>query len=294
MSTSDPRVERAARQARAAKSPGTALVIALLGVVHIVVWVVAGFGMGSILDIFRLMTLNQVGNWTSDLDSVDSQFLAVGAICIGSFVGVFLTGRLGRAGLGGAALIIPFCTALFGIAIGLVLFIPNWSAPDAIGEKVAFIDGGDPEPWQSDAWAAYYLPYWLPATVGVVFLLAVVAALAAMRATRRSLSRMTDIEARGTRVPGVVTEAIATGTEIQGSPRIQFTTRFTDTAGTDRWVTKRATFPRAATPRAGDPAVVWFDPLAPNDETKIMVGLGPEAAQLAGRPTVLPRTDLRG
>ncbi|SKA84711.1 hypothetical protein SAMN06295879_0644 [Agreia bicolorata] len=294
MSTSDPRVERAERQAAAAKRPGTTIVIVLLGAAHLAVWMVAGFGIGTILDTFRLMTVNQVGNWNSGFDAVDSQFLAVGAICIGSFLGVFFTGRLGRAGLGGAALIVPFCTGLLGIAIGLLLFIPNWSPPDAIGEKVAFIDGGDTEPWQSDAWVAYYLPYWLPAAFGVLLLLAVVATLAAIRATHRSLVRMKDIESRGTRVPGVVTEAIATGTEIQGMPRIQFTARFRDTAGTNRWVTKKATFPRAATPRAGDPAVVWFDPLAPHDETKIMVGLGPEAAQHAGQSAVLPRTDLRG
>jgi hypothetical protein len=294
MSTSDPRTDRAERQAAAVKRPGTTIVIVLLGVIHVALWVVAGFGIGTILDIFRLMTVNQVGGWTSGFDSVDSQFLAVGAICIGSVIGVFFTGRLGRAGLGGAALIIPFCTGLLGIAIGLLLFIPIWSPPDAIGEKVAFIDGGEPEPWQSDAWVAYYLPYWLPAAFGVLLLLAVGAALAAIRATRRSLRRMTDIEATGTRVAGVVTEAIATGIEIQGMPRIQFTARFRDSAGTDRWVTKKAVFPRASTPRAGDPAVVWFDAHAPHDESKIMVGLGPEAAQLPGSATVLPRADQRG
>ena len=293
MSTSDPRVDRAERQARAAARPGTALLLVLLGAVHAAVWVAAGFGIGILLDTFRLMTVNQVGGWSSGFDGADSQLLGVGAIFVGSVLGVFLTGRLGRVGLG-AAMIIPFCTAFLGIALGLVLFIPSWTEPDAIGEKVAFIDGGDTEPWQSDAWIAYYLPYWLPAVFGVLLLLAVAAALAATRATRRRLGRMQDIEAHGTRVPGVVTEAIATGTEIQGMPRIQFTARFRDAAGADRWVTKKAVFPRASTPRAGDPAVVWFDARAPHDESKIMVGLGPEAAQPTGSATVLPRADQRG
>jgi hypothetical protein len=105
---------------------------------------------------------------------------------------------------------------------------------------------------------------------------------------------MQTIEAAGTRVLGVVTEAIATGVEIQGMPRIQFTTKFRDTAGTERWVTKKATFPRASTPRAGDPALVWFDALKPHDENSIMVGLGPEAIQVAGSTGVLPSTDSRG
>lgn len=293
MSTSDPRVERAERQARAASRPGTVIALVLTAAAHTILWIVAGYGIGILLDTFRLMTVNQVGHWTSGFDGTPSQLLGIGAIAVGSVLGVYFTGRLGRVGLG-AAMIIPFCTGFLGIALGLVLFIPSWSAPDLIGEKIAFIDGGAPEPWQTDAWVAYYLPFWLPAVVGILFLLSAFAVLCAGRSTRRRRGRMLDIETRGTRVPGVVTEAIATGTEIQGMPRIQFTTRFVDAAGAQRWVTKKSTFPRASAPRAGDPAVVWFDPLAPHDETKIMVGLGPDAAQLAQSSEVLPSVDPRG
>jgi hypothetical protein len=293
MSTSDPRVERAERQARAASRPGAVIALLLTGAAHTALWAAAGYGIGILLDTFRLMTVNQVGGWSSDLDGTTSQLLGIGAIAIGSVLGVFFTGRLGRFGLG-AAMIIPFCTGLLGIALGLVLFIPSWSAPAAVGEKLAFTDGGAPEPWQTDAWVAYYLPFWLPGLFGILFLLATFAAVAATRSTRRKRGRMQDIETRGTRVAGVVSEAIATGTEIQGMPRIQFTTRFTDTTGTERWVTKKATFPRASTPRAGDPAVVWFEAAAPHDETKIMVGLGPDAAQLAQPSDVLPSVHPRG
>ncbi|MDN4639618.1 hypothetical protein QCD70_05110 [Agreia sp. PsM10] len=183
MSTSDPRVDRAERQARAAARPGNTLLLVLLGAVHAAVWVAAGFGVGILLDTVRLMTVNQVGGWSSGFDGATSQLLGVGAIGLGSVLGVFLTGRLGRLGLG-AAMIIPFCTAFLGIALGLVLFIPSWTEPDAVGEKVAFIDGGDREPWQSDAWIAYYLPFWLPAVFGVLLLLAIAAALAATRPAR--------------------------------------------------------------------------------------------------------------
>jgi hypothetical protein len=293
MSTSDPRVERIERQARAAHSPGALITLLITGAAHTAIWIAAGYGIGILLDTFRLMSVNQVGNWTSALDGTSSQLLGIGAIAVGSVLGVFFTGRLGRFGLGWA-MIVPFCTAFLGIALGLVLFIPNWTAADLVGEKVPFIDGGEPEPWQSDAWVAYYLPFWLPAVVGVVFVLSVLGAVAVSRSTRRRSDRMRDIEARGTRVPGLVSEAIATGTEIQGMPRIRFTTRFRDTAGTERWVTKTATFPRASTPRAGDPAVVWFDPAEPHNETKIMVGLGPDAGQLTATDQMLPTAYPRG
>ena len=70
--------------------------------------------------------------------------------------------------------------------------------------------------------------------------------------------------------------------EILGQPRIRFTATFTDSAGVQRWVTKTGLFPPAGVPRAGDPAVVWFDPLNPGDETSIIVGVGQDAAAEAG------------
>jgi hypothetical protein len=202
MSTSDPRVERIERQARAAHSPGALITLLITGAAHTAIWIAAGYGIGILLDTFRLMSVNQVGNWTSALDGTSSQLLGIGAIAVGSVLGVFFTGRLGRFGLG-SAMIVPFCTAFLGIALGLVLFIPNWTAADLVGEKVPFIDAGEPEPWQSDAWVAYYLPFWLPAVVGVVFVLSVLGAVAVSRSTRRRSDRMRDIEARGTRVSGL-------------------------------------------------------------------------------------------
>jgi hypothetical protein len=280
MSTYDPRQVRAERQAREAKSPGNFIALLAIGAVHCALWLAAGFGLGILLDSFRLMTVNQVGGWSSDFDNSPGQLLGIGAIAVGAVLGVYFTRRLSRFGLG-ASMLIPFCTGLFGITLGLVLFIPSWSPPESVGEKTPFLEGREAEAWQSDSWIAYYLPYWLPALFGILFLLVAVVAARAIVLARRNGARMQDLASRGTKVQGTVTEAIATGTEIQGMPRIQFTAKFRDSAGTERWVTKKGNFPPAAMPRAGDTVVVWFDPLSPGDEKKIMVGFGPEATELA-------------
>jgi type IV secretory pathway TrbD component len=280
MSTYDPRQVRAERQAREAKSPGNFIALLAIGAVHCALWLTAGFGLGILLDSFRLMTVNQVGAWSSEFDNSPSQLLGIGAIAVGAVLGVYFTRRLSRFGLG-ASMLIPFCTGLFGITLGLVLFIPSWSPPESVGEKTAFTEGGQTVPWQSDSWTAYYVPYWLPALFGILFLLVAIATIRASIVAHRKNDRMQDLASRGTKVQGMVTEAIATGTEIQGMPRIQFTAKFRDSAGTERWVTKKSTFPPAATPRAGDAVVVWFNALAPADEKQIMVGFGPEATEVA-------------
>jgi hypothetical protein len=110
MSTSDPRVERIERQARAAHSPGALITLLITGAAHTAIWIAAGYGIGILLDTFRLMSVNQVGHWTSAHDGTSSQLLGIGAIAVGSVLGVFFTGRLGHFGLG-SAMIVPFCTA---------------------------------------------------------------------------------------------------------------------------------------------------------------------------------------
>jgi hypothetical protein len=291
MSTVDPRVVRAEREARAAKSPGSVVAAVIVGLVHAAIWGAAGYGLGMVLDTFRLMSVNQVGEgWDSGFEDGIGIFLPVASIIVGSIFGFVFTGRMARFGLA-AATIAPFCTAFFGLTVGFVLFIPSWTPPQTFGEKVPFMEGDASEPWGVWEWISYYLPYWLPAALALVFVILLVALIATLSKAQRKAARMSDMAARGTKVPGVVTEAIATGLEIQGLPRIQFTVKFRDNAGTERWVTKKSTFPPAAIPRAGDPAVVWFDPLTPGNEKSIMVGLGPDAAKVAGGVQDAPTAD---
>ncbi|WP_223692363.1 DUF3592 domain-containing protein [Leifsonia poae] len=281
MSTIDPRVARADREARAAKGPRSALAGVLVLIVHIALWVAAGYGLGGLLDTFRLMGVNQVGTgWDSAYSDTFSMLWPIAAVFAGSIFGFVVTSRLRRFGLVAAALA-PFTTGTLGVAIGLALFIPAWTPAQAYGEKVPFLAGDPSEPWGFGSWVAYWMPVWLPALFAVAFLLLLLAALrAGVRAQARE-KQMVDLAANGRRVHGTVTESVATGVEIQGMPRIRFTVRFTDTNGVDRWVTKKGTFPPASLPREGDPAVVWFDPLNPGDEKGIVVGLGPDAADTA-------------
>jgi hypothetical protein len=275
MSTVDPRVVRAQRQARGG---GIRAFLAILAaIVHMGLWTLAGYGFGMIFDSFRLMSINQVGEgWDSPYDdSIPVPFFV--GIFVGAFLGFVFTSLVSRFIGRGAGILAPFVTATLGIAIGLTLFIPLWTKPQAYGGLVPFLDGDAAEPWGAGAWISFWLPIWLPALFGVLFLVFLVVTLVAMVRGRRTVARAQHLLHDGRRTQGVVTEARYTGVEINGLPYVAFTVQFRDLAGTDRWVSKRGTFPPTSTPRAGDPAAVWFDPMNPGDQKNILVGLGPDA-----------------
>jgi hypothetical protein len=276
MSTTDPRVARAEREARAASSPAARIVTAIMAIVHLGLWVGVGYGAGGLFDAGRLMAINPVDAWDSPYETPLAALWPIPCLLVGSVLGIALTFRVTRFGMA-AATMAPFVTGMLGAAIGLTLFIPSWTRPQHIGEK-APLGNGASEPWDFGSWLAYFLPYWLPALLAIAAFVLLFVAIGAAARLRAKAGRMLELAKTGTRVRGTVTEVIDTGLEIQDLPRVRFTVRFTDADGVERWVTKKSIFPVASVPREGDPAVVWFDPLNPGDEKGIMVGLGPEAA----------------
>lgn len=74
--------------------------------------------------------------------------------------------------------------------------------------------------------------------------------------------------ANGTTALGIVTECSVTAT-VNGVPRHRMVIRFTDTTGTTRWVTKRATTwdPLAE----GEQVHVHYDPTAPSAQKRMVV-----------------------
>lgn len=281
MSTVDPRIARAQRQEQEAASPTRKLADGGVVLLHAAFWVLAGFGFVFMYDTMRLMSTNQVGDgWTSRFESSGLEFLSMVGITLGSIFGFFVTSRLAHRGIGVASAV-PIATGLLGTAVGMLIGLPNWTPPQLLGEKNGFFDGDPREPWGFGEWVAYFLPYWLPSLLALLGMAVVVLAFALSARGRRKSEHMAELMQRATKTRGVVTEAIATGTEIQGMPRIQFTVKFTDNSGVERWVTKKGQFMPASIPRAGDAAVVWFDPLDPGTEKSIMVGIGPEAEQVA-------------
>ncbi|SDZ04751.1 DUF3592 domain-containing protein [Herbiconiux ginsengi] len=281
MSTIDPRIARAEKANRPARSAGRVAITAVLGIVHVGLWALAGYGFGETFDTMRLMAINQVGDgWDSRFDGTLPLLFIVG-VTLGAILGFALTGVSGRVlGLAGATLL-PLFTGATGIAIGLALFYPEWTPAESYGQLLGFMAGDAPTPWDTSAWVQYWLPVWLPIVFGVIALVLLVVVVLAASGARRKAKRMAERVTTGRRVAGVVTEVLPTGVEISGMPRLQFTVTFRDLAGVDRWVTKKGNFSPAALPRAGDAAVVWFDPLNPGSEKDIVVGLGPEAAAAA-------------
>lgn len=129
----------------------------------------------------------------------------------------------------------------------------------------------------NDAWL------WVPfAATAVAILVIVLAGVARMR--RRARDRdLQDLVATGRIVAGVVTE-IAEIDPSSGGLLGPITVKFTDAAGTERWVTKIGQWRRADLPRNGDPASVLFDPADAGNTARIWIG--PPGAQAAGDFTV--------
>lgn len=278
MSTVDPRIARAQRAQRL-RGPRGILLAVLVGIAHLALWGLAGFGAGQLLDTFRLMAMNQAGEgWNSPYDGVPFLFLI--GVLGGSVLGFVFTSTLSRVTSLTPAVLAPFLTAAAGLAAGLALFSSLWTPPEMVGYRRGLL-GAEHEPWDAGAWIHYTAPMWLPMLFAVIaFVLAVSFAVALARGQRKARVAAEILET-GRKTRGTVTEVRGTGVEVQGLPFVHFTVSFQDTAGTTRWVSKKGSFPEANLPREGDVAAVWFDPLRPDDEHRILVGLGPDAASVA-------------
>lgn len=278
MSTVDPRIVRQ-QKAEAARASGAAYVSAIVfAVVHFGLWALAGYGGGIILDTFRLMAINVVGHWDGAL-GYDLLWMFFVGVFGGAFLGFVLTGRMSRV-LPVGAILFPFVTAFLGVAAGLLLFVPRWTAPDAVGHVEAFL-GDDAAPWDAGGWIMYWMPWWLPILFAVLGLLVLWLVIRSGALARRKAATISSMIQAGVREVGAVSEVIATGTEIMGNPLLQLTVRYTDATGTPRWVTKRHVFPVAQQPRVGDVFTVWYDPNRPGDEKSIVLAAGDSD----GRPT---------
>jgi hypothetical protein len=281
MSTVDPRITRAEKAEQALRSGRSLAAAVVLGFAHLALWALAGYGFGQTYDSARLSSINQVGPaWQSRFDG-ELPWLFIVGITLGAILGFLFTGTLRRFTGGAAALLGPLVTGSFGIALGIALFYPDWTAPQRVGQLLGFLDADPPVEWGVGAWISYWLPVWLPALFAAIGSILLVVTLLVGRAAQRKTKRMLAVVETGTRVEGRVSEVRATGVEISGLPYLQFSVAFRDHAGVDRWVTKKSTFPTASIPREGDPALVWFDPQHVADQSRIVVGLGPDATHTA-------------
>ena len=161
----------------------------LLGVPTTLTWAVVGWsGALGILNGFRLMSLNRIDAWGADAGSEMSLVLFFSlSITLASSLGFAMLWGGGmaphRMGVGFRA---SSLAAALGLALGTGAAIPSWTPPEAVGQRLPFMDG-KPEPWSDVDWVVYYEPYLVPAVSGLVALgMIVVLLVRASSRTRRS------------------------------------------------------------------------------------------------------------
>jgi hypothetical protein len=77
----------------------------------------------------------------------------------------------------------------------------------------------------------------------------------------------------GNRTEGVVTRATFTGGTVNQMPIYKYTVRFTDQAGTERYIQRRLTVGFLGSPSEGDRTWVWYDPADAGNLRSIYVEL---------------------
>ncbi|MCL2091289.1 MAG: DUF3592 domain-containing protein [Micrococcales bacterium] len=274
MSTVDPAVERARRQERRKGGIGSLLGLLVAAIGCLVCGYLFGRGIAGITGVFRWMASEGLNSTSSPAGP--PYFWGV---FVGSFAGFLMPvwyAVASRTFTGGSGLPVNGLTLMAaGATYGVWLQTARWEAPAEVGYGTM---GTDLEswrkPWGTYAWIMYYADRWLPIIFAVVTVLILVAGIWFFARRNAKSTRAQNLLDAGRRASGVVTEATWTGVEINSRKLIRFTVRFTDHAGVQRWVTKRATFDPAGMPSAGMPATVFYDP-ARLDENKILVTLEP-------------------
>jgi len=219
----------------------------LFGIPTTLAWAVAGWsGALGLLDNFRLMSLNRIDAWGAGAGPAASLvlFFSLSVMAASSLGFAMLWGggvSLRRMGIGFRAS--SLCAAL-GIMLGSGIAAPSWTPPEAVGQRLPFLDG-KAEPWSEADWVVYYEPYLVPAVAGIIALVLIVA-----------------LFHRGRRVTGVLTRVEFTNVWVMGNPRFTVQVRFPAETGEHEVVTTMVTSLFQA-PSQGSAVQVRYDPQDP-------------------------------
>jgi hypothetical protein len=292
VSTTDPRLARAQTIAKQKSSPFTRVTVAVLAIAHAVLWGLAGWGIASVIDVFRLMSVNEVGSWTGNHE--DDYWMLFLGIFAGAVVGFVLTGRAGILTSRGAAVVLPMATAFVGLTVAFAAYFPEWTPAQQVGRRLPFSDADSGETWGWGDWIAYAVPYWVPALLGLVALGAILVVIRAARAGRKRTTRILRVMDQGMRVVGAVSDAGSGSVYVTSAPLVTLTVAYVDLDGVSRWVTKRRVFPPTAVPKIGDIYTVWYDRDDPANQSSIVLAPGDvttaTAESLLNDPATLPQT----
>ena len=254
-----------ARQARGARRG-----LWLLSVPAALAWAVAGWsGALGILDAFRLMSLNRVSAWEDGPGSMVALTVIFSiAVTVASMLGFAMTwtggGMFWRTGAGSG--VGTFATFL-GLTIGTAVAMPSWTEPEAVGERLALVDGQPAQRWSDVDWVVYREPYVVPAVFALVALVTGAVVLRAAWTAAMREDATGDIVHRGRRVTGRIEHVEFTHDWGLGNPRFRVRVSYQGTDGPRSVVTTMATSVFEA-PVFGGAVDVFYDPA---DDESIIV-----------------------
>lgn len=252
----------------AARKPGVGGVA--IGLVLLAAfWILFGFGLGDATRFPLGQTYLPVEDYPANSTPTFLWAVLVG-VFVGSTLGVFVQISLARRVSVQFAMGVVNAVGLLGTAVGFMLGArTSWVEPDRVGYSST-----QGEPWRPGAWIGWTSQYWGPALLAIIAAVIVVAVLRGNRRRIRRTATASDVVTHGRKTTGTVTEAHDSGVRIMNEPRIEFTVKFADHRGIDRWVTQTRTFDWAQMPRVGDEMTLWFDPQRPDDAESIVVASG--------------------
>jgi hypothetical protein len=242
----------------------------LLSVPTALAWAVTGWsGALGILDGFRLMSLNRVSAWEDSPGSMATLTVIFSiAVTVASMLGFAMTwsgGRMfGWPGTGSGAG--SFATFL-GLTIGTAAAMSSWTAPEAVGRRLAVSTGQPAETWSDVDWIVYYEPYLVPAVFAIIAVVTGAMVLRTAWTTAMREDATGEIMHRGNRVVGRIDHVEFTHDWGMGSPRFRVRVSYQGADGPRTVVTTMTTSAFEA-PVHGGTVDVYYDPA---DDESIIV-----------------------
>ncbi|RKS86607.1 hypothetical protein DEU37_2261 [Microbacterium sp. AG790] len=275
MSLIDPKAAAAARDRKLVGSPRALTATILWGLAGFAAATVIGFGIGGFFDQVRVVSINSVfSTWDGGIPvAVRSTALPVGIIGSIITMGVYsawnhrYTGRRTYYAFLGPASIV-----LLGLATGVLLSLPMWAMPHAVGVAVDPVFHED-EAWGFGAWIMYAGIWWLPGIFIALGLTSIIGRLRAQRFRRRNTDLAAGLLTTGRLVDAEVTSSPQLSTEAMAASRaaVSLNFAFDDAQGARRWVTCLALLPPREVPTEGASRPLVFDPRTPSDVKRIFV-----------------------
>lgn len=268
MSTIDPQqVSEDRRAAWRGSTRGALLLMCGAGLLF-VGSALGGFAFGDFFDGFRSMRLTgSIGGFGGQSD-----LWLMPAATVTGLAGIalhFVAARLYTGEVLAFPVVGPATVGLFGAALGVWTGARSWTEPETVGTRTDAFDGEDK--WGTLEWVLYRADTWLPLLVLVFAVLTLLFGFSS-RARRRSRRALLEqLLGSGRYAEGQVTK-IPTFESSSAAGIGNWTVKFTDAWGTDRWVTRIGRFVVSDMPRRDQAVTVLYDPSAPGDDKRIFVG----------------------